>query len=147
MKKTGQSSRLFALALMLAVAFMGLGYRLVDLQVVRHAELRALAQKNTRRVNIREPLRGQIRDIRGNPLAMSVPAKVVCADPTLLGNYQRDVARLLAPLLQTNVNYLTERLLPRTREFEGRIVTNSYVVLKRKVPIETWEKVQQVMTN
>lgn len=147
MKKTGQSSRVFWIALLLTLAFGALGYRLVDLQVLRHEELRLLAHKNTRRLNILEPLRGQIRDIRGNPLAMSLPAKVVCADPTLLGNHQHEVAGILAPLLQTNVNYLMERLLPRTREVDGKTVTNSYVVLKRKVSLETWEKVQQVMAE
>ena len=34
-------------------------------------------------------MRGQILDIRGNPLATSLPAKMVCADPTLLGDLPR----------------------------------------------------------
>jgi cell division protein FtsI/penicillin-binding protein 2 len=147
MTKAGNFRRPFVIAMLLIAAFAALGYRLVDLQVNRHAELRVLAQKNTRRLNIREPLRGQIRDIRGNPLALSLPAKRVCADPTLLGNHQERVARVLAPLLETNETYLVERLMPRTRIVDGKVKTNSYVVLKQKVALQTWEQVQGALTN
>ena len=147
MAKAGQFNRLFCLAFLLAAGFIALGWRLVDLQILKHDELRVLAQKNTRRLNIREPLRGQIRDIRGNPLAISVPAKSVCADPTLITPHQLEVARALAPLLQTNETYLAERLQPRIREVDGRMVTNSYVVLKRKVPLDVWNQIHQAMTN
>lgn len=133
--------------MLLVAAFFGLGYRLVDLQVVQYDRLRELAKKNTHRLIMREPLRGQIRDCRGNPLALSIPAKVICADPTLIGEYRHEIARAIAPLLQTNESYLAERLLPKTREVDGKILTNSYVVLKRKVSIEAWEKVRQAMTN
>ncbi|MFN7141824.1 MAG: peptidoglycan D,D-transpeptidase FtsI family protein, partial [Limisphaerales bacterium] len=132
---------------LVALGFGALIYTLIDLQVNQHEEMRALAQKNTRRLNIREPLRGQIRDAKGNPLAYSVPAKVVCADPSLLKGHHEIVAKALAPLLQTNETYLVDRLTPRTREVNGKVITNQYVVLKRKVPLETWEQIQQTMTN
>ena len=142
-----KNKRLMVLASLLALALVSLTYQLVALQLLRHEELQATAETNTRRTTVREPLRGQIRDCRGNPLAISVPAKVVCADPTLLGNYQPQIAKLLAPLLQTNESYLVERLTPKTREVEGKTVTNKFVVLKRKVPLETWQKIQGIMTN
>ena len=44
-----QTRRLLMLALLLAIAFAGLGYRLVDLQVLRHEDLRTEARKNTER--------------------------------------------------------------------------------------------------
>lgn len=147
MTNRGTFYRLVILGVMLATGFVALGYRLVELQINRHEELRLLSQKQTRHTIYRESMRGQIKDCRGNPLAMSVPVKTVCADPTLIGSHQLQVARVLAPLLQTNEHYLVERLSPRTREVDGRMVTNQYIVLKRKVPLETWEKVSLAMSN
>ena len=138
------SRRLLVLALLLALGLVGLGYRLVDLQILRHDQLRNLAERNTRRTISRAPIRGQILDNRGNTLATSVPAKIVCADPTLLGDRCWAVARALAPLLRTNENFLVDRFTPRIRP-DGK--TNCYVVLKRKVPMDVWEKIHQTMTN
>ena len=136
------------LVLLLGLAFTGLGYRLVDLQVLRHAELKAKAQQNTQREFRFEPRRGDILDVKGNLLATSVFVKTVCADPVLLGNHQVEVARAVAPLLQVNEAELCQRLLPRLRRNErGETVTNRYVVLKHKVPVETWQKLQQAMAQ
>ena len=102
MAKQLQFRRLLALTLLLAAAFAGLGYRLVDLQVVRHGELAREARSNTQYSCPLTPRRGDILDINGGFLATSVFVKTVCADPTLLGNYQAQVAQAIAPLLQTN---------------------------------------------
>jgi cell division protein FtsI/penicillin-binding protein 2 len=140
-----QYRNLYLLMFLLSAALAVLGVRLVDLQVVRHEELRALAQTNTVRTIARQPMRGQILDIRGNPLATSLPAKTVCANPSLLGNRSEAVARALAPLLQLDESSLAARLAPRLTEGKGR--TNQYVVLKNKVPMETWEKIKQTMAR
>src|SRR3989442_833842 len=100
MAKRLQYRRLLVLALLLAAAFAGLGYRLVDLQVLRHDELLEIAQQNTQRQFFFVPRRGDILDRKGNLLATSVFVKMVAADPSLLGNRQAEVARVLAPLLQ-----------------------------------------------
>src|SRR4249920_718445 len=102
MAKRIQYRRLVWMGLLLCAAFAGLGYRLVDLQVLRHEELSALAQKNTCQLFLLEPRRGDIVDVRGNLLATSTFMKRVCADPSLVGTNQLAVARALAPLLQTN---------------------------------------------
>src|SRR5512139_3311349 len=94
--------RLTLLASLLGVAFVGLGYRLVDLQVLRFEELSARARDNTRRELLLEPRRGDILDARGNLLATSVFVKTVCADPVLIGNRQAEVAAAIAPLLSEN---------------------------------------------
>ena len=136
------------LALLLLLAFMGLGYRLVDLQVLRHEELSVKAQQNTQQEVSLEPRRGDILDARGNLLAASIFVKTVCADPTLVGDRQAEVARTLAPLLQMNEAQLMQKLSPRTRQNEkGETVPIRGVVLKRKVPAETWQKIQSTMTN
>ena len=77
MAKALQFRRLFVMAILLTAGLGFLGFRLVDLQVFRHEELRAQAKRNTQRVIAREPLRGQIRDVRGVPLATSVQAKII----------------------------------------------------------------------
>jgi cell division protein FtsI/penicillin-binding protein 2 len=148
MAKQLQYRRLALLALLLGLAFAGLGYRLVDLQVLRNQELSARARHNTRREFLLEPRRGDILDAKGNLLATSAFVKTVCADPALIGNRQAEVARAVAPLLQVNEDELLQRLTPRLlRNTNGAISTNHYVVLKRKVQVETWQKIQMAMTN
>lgn len=149
MAKSNQFKRLLAFAFLLATAMVALGYRLVDLQVLRHDELRNVAEHNTRSLVKREPLRGKIFDVRKNILATSIPAKRVCVDPTLLGTNQWEVARLLAPLLGTNEVWLAERLQPRVVRTgtNGVAVFDRYVVLKHKVPVETWRQIQEAMAS
>jgi len=148
MPKQLQCRRVVVLALLLSVAFLGLAYRLVDLQVLRFEELSARARRNTRREFLREPRRGDILDIKGNLLATSVFVKTVCADPALIGNRQAEVARAVAPLLQMSENELMPRLMPHlSRTGKDEVVTNHYVVLKRKVQLETWQRIQTAMTN
>jgi cell division protein FtsI/penicillin-binding protein 2 len=148
MTKRLQPRRVLVLLVLLGLSFAGLGYRLVDLQVLRHDELAALAQQNTQREFWRAPRRGNILDAHGNLLATSIFVKTVCADPVLIGNQQAVVARALAPLLQMNENELCKKLLPRIRQNEkGETVTNHYVVLQHKVTDETWQKIQLTMNR
>src|SRR5688572_18374115 len=137
--------RLMFAAAVVSLAFAGLAYRLVELQILQHHQLKDRAQRNTHRAFVREPLRGQIRDIRGTPLAVSVPGKIVCADPSLLGNRQAEVARVLSPLLATNEAWIVEKLLPKTRFVKGRETIDKHVVIKRKVSLETWSKITNAM--
>src|SRR5579864_3391152 len=125
------------------LAFGALAARLVDLQVVRHDEFLKLAEANTIRSYARQPMRGGIYDIHGNPLATSIPAKTICADPTILGDERAIVARALAPLLQTNVEYVLDRFVPRL--LPGKTNYSQYVVLKRNVPLDTWDRIQKTM--
>lgn len=141
--------RLTLLAFLLVTAFCALGYRLVDLQVRQHEELSARADDNIKRSSVREPRRGEIRDIHGKRLAASVFVKTVCADPTLIGDRQQEVARILAPWLQMDEAELIEKLQNRVIRYneKGEPVHDQYVVLKRKVRREVWEQIQSAMTN
>lgn len=149
MAKAVQLFRMRALAIILSGALALLGYRLVDLQVVRHDELRALARRNTQRVIQHEPLRGQIRDIRGVPLAISVEAKIVCADPQLVGKHREEVARILSPLLKIDENTLVQRLQPRIIRYltNGEPVVSKYVVLKNKVALDEWDEINGALAK
>jgi cell division protein FtsI/penicillin-binding protein 2 len=139
-----QLKRALLLLTFLGAAFAGLGYRLVDLQVVRHDELSALAAQNTQREFWQAPRRGDILDANGNILATSVAVKTVCAEPSLIGNQQAVVARALAPLLNLNEADLCQKLTPRVGKNEkGEIVTNylHYVRLEKNVSDETWRQI------
>jgi cell division protein FtsI/penicillin-binding protein 2 len=136
------------LALLLVAAFAGLGYRLVDLQVIRHEDLQNKARQNTVKTYQFEPRRGDIKDAKGNLLATSIFVKTVSADPALIGNYHTEVAHAIAPILQLNESELAQRLMPKiSRNEKGETRTNRYVVLKRKVPTETWAKVKETMSQ
>src|SRR3989442_5210679 len=108
-----QYRRVLSLALVIGAAFAGLGYRLVDLQLLRHEDLSAKAQQNTHHEFLFEPRRGDILDAKGNLLATSALVKGIHAAPRLLGQRQLEVARALAPLLQMKESELAPRLMPR----------------------------------
>jgi cell division protein FtsI/penicillin-binding protein 2 len=147
-----QLRRAVLLLVLLAGAFAGLGYRLVDLQVVRHDELSVKAEQNTQREFRQQPRRGDILDASGNILATSVPVKTICADPSLIGTQAVAVAHVIAPLLQLNEAAIAQRLTPRsyvTRNSEGETVTNAlhYVRLARNVSDPAWQQIYAAMTN
>jgi cell division protein FtsI/penicillin-binding protein 2 len=74
--------------------------------------------------------------------------KTVCADPALIGLHGTEVAHEIAPLLQMPESEVLQRLTPRIRQNEkGESFTNQYVRLKGKIPVESWQKIQAVMTN
>jgi len=146
MAKLSQYRRLLWLAFLLGLGFISLGYRLVDLQVLRHEDLAGRVEEKTQWSYYREPRRGDIRDCRGNLLATSIFVRTVCADPTLISNRCVEVARALAPVLQTNESWLIQRLQPQVR-LDGNGKTNPvrYVVLKHKVQNEEWRKITNAM--
>jgi cell division protein FtsI/penicillin-binding protein 2 len=148
MVKQLQYRRLLMLVLLLAAAFVGLGYRLVDLQVLRHPQLVEEARNKTRHTYPLEPRRGDILDAKGNLLATSVFVKTVCADPSLIGNHQAEVAHAIAPILKLNEHELAQRLTEHPRiNKQGEVTTNHYVRLKQKVSTEDWERVRTAMSN
>ncbi len=147
-KLLSPAGRLLTLAAFVVAGFCGLGFRLVELQILRHEELRDLAKDNTRRTLTIEPRRGDIRDIKGNLLATSRVVKHVVADPSMLGDRQALVARTLAPLLQIPEGELLRKLTPGGRmDTNGVLVTNRWVSLKKKVPLETWRHVTAAMAK
>ncbi len=150
MNRPTQLKRIMLLLLILGAAFAGLGYRLVDLQVLRHDELSVKAEQNTQHEYWLAPRRGDILDINGNLLAGSVPVKTVCANPSLMMPQQAVVAEALAPLLQMPEADLCRRLTPHlARNTRGEIITNglTYVRLQKNVSEDTWQKIQGVMSN
>lgn len=156
MELSRQRARMLWMGLLLLLAFLALGYRLVDLQVVRHEEFREQAERSH---SLRIPLkghRGDILDVRGEVLARSLPSRTICADPSLMGSHFPAVARVAAALLGTNELQLANALQPRLRtnalgevliDGSGRPMTNRYVTLRRKVPDEEWQQIRRAFTN
>lgn len=141
-----QYRRLALMALLLAVAFAGLGYRLVDLQVVRHDDLSREAAGRRESTVIHPSRRGDILDARGNVLATSLFVKTVCADPSLIGTNQAAVARVLAPLLGMPEAELFQKLQLRVyKDKNGKEQVDKYVPLKRKVTLDEWDRIQAAM--
>ena len=148
MAKRLQYIRVMILALVLCAGFAGLAYRLVDLQVLRHDELRVLARANTECEFRREPRRGDILDVKGNLLATSVFVKTVCANPVAISNRPAEVAHAISAILQLNEAEVYRKLLPQFfTNVTGKVVARQSVPLKNKVSPETWEKVRGAMTN
>src|SRR5712671_1227484 len=148
MIQPAQYRRLALMVLLLVIAFAGLGYRLVDLQIVRHDDLSREASGRRESTIIHPSRRGDILDARGNVLATSLFVKTVCADPSLIGTNQALVARALAPLLKINEADLARKLQLRVyQDKNGKEHVDKYVSLKRKVTFEEWEKIQTAMKN
>ena len=149
-----QIRRALLLLTCLVALFAGLGYRLVDLQVIRHDELLAQAEKKTEQRISETAKRGDILDATGNLLATSVPVRTVWANPELLAS-QRVMsdapavfAHTLAPWLRVEEGRLYQQMLPRTHvNIKGETVTNQYAVLKRQVSENNWRQIQAVLKN
>ena len=147
-KREQQFRRLLALLALVVLAFVGLGFRLVDLQVLRHDELAKLAERKTQQTTWQEAKRGDILDMNGNLLATSVSVKTICANPSMIGGQKAIVAQALAPLLQMSEDDLLQRMTPRiVKNSKGETVTNglNYVRLQKNVTDETWQKIQTTM--
>ena len=149
MTKAGHLRRLAGLAALLFVVLAGLAVRLVFLQVFSHERYGRIAASNTQSLSVRAPHRGDILDVNGNPMAVSLPVKRVIANPVFIGPHYLEVARQLAPLLAYQESELAQRLRPtvlRTNE-NGLLVTNQYVDLKRKLTLDQWQQVTQRMAT
>lgn len=100
------------------------GARLFQLQVADASVNAGRAQQSRIRTDVLPASRGSITDVNGRPLATTVAAYVVAADPKLTGPYAARLAAALAPVLHTPAAALQAKLLePGLR----------YVVLARQI--------------
>ncbi|WP_299955694.1 penicillin-binding protein 2 [uncultured Modestobacter sp.] len=107
--------------------------RLVVLQGVDGAALQLAAENDRLRSYPIEAVRGQVTDRNGNPLAYSVNAVTVNADPSVVADPTR-TALALTTLLGVPVDELTEKL-----SREGR-----FVVLAEKVSTEAADEIREL---
>ena len=131
MSLPGLRIRVLVLAALLAVAFGGVAVRLAHLQLVRHAELTALAERQYSRTVMLQPKRGPIVDRHGAPLAVSGPAASLFVQPRHVGDPVRVAARL-APILQ----------MPAAEIHASLVSSRPFVWLRRRLPPTVTEQVQ-----
>jgi cell division protein FtsI/penicillin-binding protein 2 len=139
---------LLVVVVFLVASLAALGGRLLFLQVLRHERYKDIVGDNTQRLYLKQPRRGDILDANGNQLATSIPVKRVLADPTLIHPYQADVARAVAPLISMSEAELIKELRITTRtNAAGRLLTNQFVNLRRKLTLDQWSAVTQAMSQ
>ncbi len=90
--------RVVGIAAMLALWAVGIEARLVLLQVVRHGELMARAERQQMRTQPLPPKRGDILDRHGRILATSVDADSIVAVPTEIGDAKTAVQKICGAL-------------------------------------------------
>jgi cell division protein FtsI (penicillin-binding protein 3) len=127
----GLRIRVLVLAALLAAAFAGVAARLAHLQLVRHGELTALAERQYSRTIVLQPKRGAIVDRHGMPLAVSSPASSLFVQPRHIGDPARAAARL-APILQ----------MPAAELRAVLVSSRPFVWLRRRLPPAVAEQVQ-----
>jgi cell division protein FtsI (penicillin-binding protein 3) len=117
------------------VVTLVMGWRLVGIQVLEAEEYRGLADRQVQREVTLAPGRGTLYDRAGEPLAMSLAAATIYANPRLLTANDiapARVARQLAPVLDRPVGELTDAL-----ESDA-----AFVYLARQLPRQVGVRVQ-----
>lgn len=131
------------------LALGALGTRLYWLQITRHEDLKRLAIRQIGRRVALPAQRGMITDCNGNVLAHTVARRLVAVDPkALLEIDQRRAKEKLPPARAVVVRILADQLaLPRT-EVEAKLAREArWVVLARKVPEDTAEKLREALAS
>jgi cell division protein FtsI (penicillin-binding protein 3) len=118
--------RVLVLAGLLALGFTGVVGRLGWLQIVRHADLAALAERQYSRTVTLQGQRGPIVDRQGAALATSSPAESLFAQPRAVGDPVRVAARL-APLVE----------IPEKELHATLTSSKPFVWLRRRLPPAT----------
>jgi cell division protein FtsI/penicillin-binding protein 2 len=146
MLKSMQYRRLLWLALVVVLAYCGLGWRLVDLQVFSAAPVRQAYERGAVREYIELPRRGDILDRHGATLTTSVQRFNIGAEPLHVAPLQQSVAERLAGPLQMDLATLVELLTPRKYvAADGTEKVKPFVMLKRGASLEEWKAVRDIM--
>ncbi|MET9301641.1 penicillin-binding protein 2, partial [Micromonospora aurantiaca] len=140
--RLGDPRRRLRLGTVLALAlFASIGVRLVYLQTVDTPAYADGGLPNRLAVVELPAPRGAILDRSGEPLAHSVEARYVFADPTRVKD-RFATARLLSPLLGVPVSDLAEKM--RQRTLPGTDTPLQFVYLARGVEIGTAKRIMEL---
>lgn len=129
----GIQIRIRLFGILFIVVFLIIAGRAYDLQVIQAPQLQDRADQQRQRVVKLAPQRGSIFDRNGVPLAVSLDAESLYADPTLIKHPQR-VAGQLAPSLQMSKKKLTRLLTEKKR----------FVWIKRKLEPDVAKQVRKL---
>lgn len=128
--------RLVCLLVALSMAFVALGWRLVDVQALSGDRYSAVGQNQRLRSIPLQAMRGSILDRDGNDLAISVQRRTVYADPSVVTDPAAG-AKVLAPVLGLSETSLRERLSADT----------AYVALATRVDDSVADQVAALKIN
>lgn len=104
------AGRVVSVAVLAVLVLAGFMWRLVDLQLTPDPELASGMGTRTVERSLPAP-RGEILDRHGRPIALSLPAPTVIAEPRLVPiDRVPDIVAALSPLLSTDPSVLTGRL-------------------------------------
>lgn len=137
--------RVAVVAVLLVLALLGLMGRFFLLQVVWHEDLKKEADIYTRTRQVIPPVRGDVKDRNGRPLAWSVPVLDVYADVSLCESRVRQVANLVAPLLGLEPRDIERPIYKGLLPMQGG--PKSAVLLKRNVALWDWAAARQTITK
>jgi len=114
LRRARSGRRVAAVLVVWLVLMVALGWRLVIVQVVSADEYRESATRQTARELTVPAVRGRLLDRDGNPLALSVTAATVIANPRLIAQSGQDVGALATRLAEligsSDVEAVRERL-------------------------------------
>ncbi len=145
------------LCLGMLVVAVALGVRLYFVQVDNHERMYGLACQKYITTRVSSGRRGEIFDVSGNLLVGNAPCINLVADPSLMSDrMRREVACVLAPLLDRAESYLYDRLAPTrvVRDEKGDPVLNEdgsprtrpmrHVILVRSLSPEMGAELEKV---
>ncbi len=143
------ATRVKILTCILCAGFVLLEGRLVQLQVLRHAELEEKAEAYQWTTRVEQAWRGQISDRNGVPLALTVPVKNVYADLTVWTNHVELLAHLVAPLLGLDPNQLSRRVRQKLNAHGGSSPDEDpgVLLLKRGVAPTEWSPIHEALAR
>lgn len=114
-------------------------YRLVQLQVVQHQDLKARAERQQHAEFTLRPNRGAIFDRTGRTLAISMPADTVCINPKRLPD-RAVAADILSRVLQLDRQELSSRIEAALYS-KGR---SGFLPVKKKISVEESERLRSL---
>ncbi|CAN5776509.1 MAG: penicillin-binding protein 2 [Euzebyaceae bacterium] len=134
MARSSSRRRLSLLLIAYLAVTLAMGWRLVSIQVVNAAEYRGLAVRQSQRQVTLPARRGRLYDRGGEPLAMSLAAATIYANPREVRRSQTTpmaIAQQLAPLLDRRAKDLAQLLAG----------DQTFVYLARQLPWRVGEQV------
>jgi cell division protein FtsI/penicillin-binding protein 2 len=147
--ETNRFSRVAILACILFATLTVIEWRLIQLQVLRHDELEEKAEDYRIVLRKEQSWRGQIQDRNGVPLAFTMPVKNVYADLAVWTNRVELLARIVAPILDTEQAGLSQRvhqsLDSRHRGVAGD--ARGALLLKRGITPSEWISIKEALAR
>jgi cell division protein FtsI (penicillin-binding protein 3) len=134
--------RFYIIAALLVLVFMGMGYKLFDIQIVQGQKYKDIAQQTVfRNFNI-EPNRGNLYDTNMNLLATSVPKYDIRFDAVTVSeaNFQKYVSALATDLSKMLGGSKDDYLRKLKR---ARVIKNRYVLITKQLDYSDYIKIRE----